>query len=384
MATLQKMSSQQTMRYLTFLQHMGQLLNAYNDGKTRTTEHIVDALRAIVTLVSPTKPNEWDIVQRDVRRILHVWASIDTSAVVRSCSEQILDILREFSSLHNVSPGWEESYCPVQPSHFPVDRISHIHDGPSLVIRNPNHENVHGTPDLALRDTMPFGKEDHCTKDGDFKLEKEKCGWPHVVVIPSHLRYHMYACKVVNRLRAEGISVKLDISGEALQRKLRSAQEDHAFIFIVGEKEQEEGCVFVRTTIDNIRGSISLDKAVELLLDLQKEDKSVSESDVVEIHSEDGDDEGSDEGEEPNETEEKEKEEGDEENEEGKEENEEEKEEKEENEEEMEVTKRFIRGREYWYDEKTHKLYEITPGDDVGPEVGIVMLNGRPHFLAEK
>jgi hypothetical protein len=58
-----------------------------------------------------------------------------------------------------------------------------------------------------------------------------------------------------------------------------------------------------------------------------------------------------------------------------------EEEEEEEEEEGMEVEKRKIRGVNYWYEEKTNKLYAIIGDDDVGDEVG-VLLNGKPVLLA--
>ena len=53
----------------------------------------------------------------------------------------------------------------------------------------------------------------------------------------------------------------------------------------------------------------------------------------------------------------------------------------EEEEEGMEVEKRKIRGVNYWFEEKTNKLYAIIGDDDVGDEVGI-LLNGKPVMLA--
>ncbi len=51
----------------------------------------------------------------------------------------------------------------------------------------------------------------------------------------------------------------------------------------------------------------------------------------------------------------------------------------EEEEEGMEVEKRIIRGRPYWIDINTNKLYTIIGDDDVGDEVGAIF-NGKPVF----
>jgi hypothetical protein len=48
----------------------------------------------------------------------------------------------------------------------------------------------------------------------------------------------------------------------------------------------------------------------------------------------------------------------------------------------MEVEQIFIRGRSYWLETNTKKLYAVVDGDDVGDEVG-AMLNGKPVFLSK-
>jgi hypothetical protein len=48
----------------------------------------------------------------------------------------------------------------------------------------------------------------------------------------------------------------------------------------------------------------------------------------------------------------------------------------------MEVEQIFIRGRAYWLETNTQKLYAVTSDDDVGDEVG-KMVNGKPLFLAK-
>ena len=57
----------------------------------------------------------------------------------------------------------------------------------------------------------------------------------------------------------------------------------------------------------------------------------------------------------------------------------------EEEEEGMEVARRRIQGRDYWWEEKSNKLYAFTgEDDDVGDEVGILLANGKPVLLACK
>ena len=48
----------------------------------------------------------------------------------------------------------------------------------------------------------------------------------------------------------------------------------------------------------------------------------------------------------------------------------------------MEVEQITIRGRTYWIDTNTQKLYANAEGDEVGDEVG-ALVNGKPVFLAK-
>jgi len=48
----------------------------------------------------------------------------------------------------------------------------------------------------------------------------------------------------------------------------------------------------------------------------------------------------------------------------------------------IEVEKRIVRGRTYWHDAKTNKLYAVIGDDDVGDEVGVLLANGNPVLLA--
>jgi len=48
----------------------------------------------------------------------------------------------------------------------------------------------------------------------------------------------------------------------------------------------------------------------------------------------------------------------------------------------LEVEEYISRGRKYWLDSKTQKLYANLEGDDVGDEIG-ALVNGKPVFLAK-
>ena len=61
-----------------------------------------------------------------------------------------------------------------------------------------------------------------------------------------------------------------------------------------------------------------------------------------------------------------------------------EEEEEEEEEDDVEVEKRTVRGKPYYFDSNTNKLYAVLADDECGDEVGILLANGAPVFLTGK
>ncbi|XP_022381904.1 threonine--tRNA ligase, mitochondrial isoform X4 [Enhydra lutris kenyoni] len=107
----------------------------------------------------------------------------------------------------------------------------------------------------------------------------ESCGgkWPlwlspfQVLVIPVGTEQEEYAREVQQRLQAAGLVCDLDAdSGLTLSRRVRRAQLAHYnFQFVVGQKEQSERAVNIRTRDNRRLGERDLTEAVQRLLELQ-------------------------------------------------------------------------------------------------------------------
>ncbi|XP_057356666.1 threonine--tRNA ligase, mitochondrial isoform X3 [Manis pentadactyla] len=107
----------------------------------------------------------------------------------------------------------------------------------------------------------------------------ESCGgkWPlwlspfQVVVIPVGTEQEEYAREAQQSLQAAGLACDLDTDcGLTLSRRVRRAQLTHYnFQFVVGQKEQSERTVNVRTRDNRRLGERDLTEAIQRLLELQ-------------------------------------------------------------------------------------------------------------------
>lgn len=84
-----------------------------------------------------------------------------------------------------------------------------------------------------------------------------------VKVLPISEKYHDYAYEVVNKLKNNGVRVEIDDRAEKIGYKIREARMDRVqYILIVGQKEEEEGLVAVRSRANGDEGGIALDDFV--------------------------------------------------------------------------------------------------------------------------
>ena len=80
-----------------------------------------------------------------------------------------------------------------------------------------------------------------------------------VVMIPITDRHVPYAEKVAEELRAAGLRVDVDDSNERMNKKIRNAQlQKIPYMLVVGDKEEENGTVAVRTRNNEDRGAMPL------------------------------------------------------------------------------------------------------------------------------
>lgn len=96
------------------------------------------------------------------------------------------------------------------------------------------------------------------------------------MIIPVMPAVNDYVKEVQARLRAEGLHADIDISGNTMQKKIRTAQLAlYNFIIVVGAEEQENKAANVRNRDDQEsqkRGEvIPLDEVVKKLVALRDE-----------------------------------------------------------------------------------------------------------------
>jgi len=95
----------------------------------------------------------------------------------------------------------------------------------------------------------------------------------HTMVIPVSEKYDDYAKKIIDELRdvdiktaTRGLRVKGDFSSESMQKRIRDAQlKQVPYMIIVGEQEQENGTISVRTRDNKQMNGIALAEFVKEL-----------------------------------------------------------------------------------------------------------------------
>lgn len=160
--------------------------------------------------------------------------------------------------------------------------------GPKLDLQ---FKNVHGKEDTIITVQIDFALAErfdmtYIDKDGQKKhpviihrtsigcyertlamlIEKYAGAFPtwlapvQVKVLPISEKYHNYAYEVVNNLRRNGIRVEIDERAEKIGYKIREAQLSKSpYMLIVGQKEEEDKAVSVRSRIEGDKGSMSQD-----------------------------------------------------------------------------------------------------------------------------
>ncbi|MCR4999503.1 MAG: threonine--tRNA ligase [Lachnospiraceae bacterium] len=84
-----------------------------------------------------------------------------------------------------------------------------------------------------------------------------------VRILPISEKYFDYADKVFAELRKAGVDVQVDRRSEKIGYKIREARNEKVpYMLIVGEKEQEDGTVSMRSRYDGDAGAVALDKFV--------------------------------------------------------------------------------------------------------------------------
>ena len=81
-----------------------------------------------------------------------------------------------------------------------------------------------------------------------------------VRILPISEKYHDYAKKVEEQLKENGVSVTTDERAEKIGYKIREARLNRLpYMLVVGQKEEETGCVSVRSRFEGDEGQMPLD-----------------------------------------------------------------------------------------------------------------------------
>merc|ERR1711997_854251 len=103
--------------------------------------------------------------------------------------------------------------------------------------------------------------------------------WPfwlsprQTMVVPVGPPLNQYAQEVRDKLKSNGYCADVDTDdGNTMNKKVRNAQlAQYNFIFVVGEKEKENGTVNIRTRDNKVHGEKSIDQVKELFKELATE-----------------------------------------------------------------------------------------------------------------
>merc|ERR1712226_1228309 len=95
--------------------------------------------------------------------------------------------------------------------------------------------------------------------------------WPfwlsprQAMVVPVGPHVNSYAQEIRDKLQADGYCTWADVDdGNTMNKKVRNAQiAQYNFIFVVGEKEQANRTVNIRTRDNKVHGEFSLDAVIE-------------------------------------------------------------------------------------------------------------------------
>jgi threonyl-tRNA synthetase len=86
-----------------------------------------------------------------------------------------------------------------------------------------------------------------------------------VAIIPIADRHHDYAYQVAEQLKAAGLRVQVDDSGERMQAKIRDAQmQKIPYMLVMGDKEMEAGQVNLRRRDGEVPGPIAIADLIAL------------------------------------------------------------------------------------------------------------------------
>ncbi|MBS5951262.1 MAG: threonine--tRNA ligase, partial [Clostridium sp.] len=84
-----------------------------------------------------------------------------------------------------------------------------------------------------------------------------------VKVLPISDKFIDYSNEVKNRLLSNGIRVEMDLRGEKIGYKIREARNERVpYIIVIGEKEEKDKIISLRSRVNGDEGNVSLDSFI--------------------------------------------------------------------------------------------------------------------------
>lgn len=111
-------------------------------------------------------------------------------------------------------------------------------------------------------------------------VEATADNWPFwlsprpVLIVPVSEKYSEYAASVRKQIFDAGLDVEVDESDHTLGKKIANGRvAGYNFLLVVGEKEQEESTVNIRTRDNVVHGAKSVQDFINECLQMKKEFK---------------------------------------------------------------------------------------------------------------
>lgn len=312
------MSAQQ--RYSTLVKHICQIYSAKDDGVAELTTGLHD----ILSRINPDSAADWKKVQADSKRLLRVWHSCadDDDAAADEVVDQIAESLKEYIAgevqIIAEKPVLEVSEV-VAP---PVYKTVVVEAGGDE--SDEEEEEDDASPLIVVKKAAEADNNNSEDDDEDSIVE------------PADDEEEADIKMLIEEADDEEVcgGTSMDIeNGTPMD------EDEVAEAMAAAEAEEEEEEIEAAAVVEEAKEKEEADKEAEAA---DSDDDAEEEADAEEAGDE---------------------------------------EEAEEEEEGLEVEKRIIRGRPYWVDVNTNKLYAVIGDDDVGDEVGAI-INGKPVFKA--
>lgn len=356
------MSAQQ--RYRTLAHYISRVYSAEDGLRTDTMKTGLDEITAVL---NPLDGRGWATVKGDSGRLLKVWEAKENNPAAAVVAAQITDLLGELSM---------EASAPAPASvatHAPVlvvqDHIQHVHPF-----------GYHHTP-IATRpvptDEMSSIASSESSEFSDSESVASSESSESESVAPSVKQVTITAVSPVDAEDAEATDDEATVNRLDEQSVAASAAEDEesekASIASVHEAEEDDSALEAENeeepSVDSedeeakqvkIDGKMYwLEKATQILYAVAEEDEVGDEVGKMVDGAPVFNDSEEEEVVEPAEEEEVEEEDSG-----------------------MNVEQVMIRGRAYWLEVDTKKLYAVVGDDDLGDEIG-EMVDGKPRFYAK-